>query len=134
MIEKPLLHFIQPVCEQIRRGPPQPDFSPCPTLLELLLRDSSVARLCANVLRHLDPGHDFPAYGRVADVASTVDLMSEAADVPAIHEEVFHGGQRLPHRDLDELIMRKIDAGEWLVAERRQYLEDSDWILLQTRK
>ena len=52
----------------------------------------------------------------------------------AIHEEVFHGGQRLPHRDLDELIMRKIDAGEWLVAERRQYLEDSDWILLQMRQ
>ena len=54
--------------------------------------------------------------------------------VLAIHEEIFHGGQRLPHRDLDELIMRKIDQGEWLVADRREYLEDSDWILLRTRQ
>jgi len=51
----------------------------------------------------------------------------------AMHERTFNGGRRLPHRDLDDLIMNKIAAGEWKVVMKERYGLESDWFLIDTR-
>lgn len=54
-----------------------------------------------------------------------------------LHEEVFNGGNRLPHRDLDDLIMARLRSGEWRVetpaaVEQEPKSKDSLWILIRT--
>lgn len=135
IIDNQLLHFIEPVCERIKRGPRQP---------ELL----SLPFPYANYFCAIPPWHGYVQTFFDTSTEDTISsLMEELQTAPpmwvlyqrqvdnlSLHEKVFKGGRRLPHRDLDELIMRKIDQGAWLVADRSQYLEGNDWILLRTRQ
>jgi len=51
----------------------------------------------------------------------------------AMHEKVFNNGRRLPHRDLDELIVANIVSGRWQLVGRVQDRGGSDWLLLRTQ-
>jgi hypothetical protein len=51
-----------------------------------------------------------------------------------MHEEIFAGGGRLPQRDLDELIVRKVRSGEWTIVYRSAAYPPSTWYLISTRK
>jgi len=51
----------------------------------------------------------------------------------AMHEKVFNHGRRLPHRDLDELIVANIVSGRWQLVGRVQDRAGSDWLLLRTQ-
>jgi hypothetical protein len=51
----------------------------------------------------------------------------------SLHEKIFAGGRRLPHRDLDELIVRKVRGGEWTIAYRSAAYPPSTWYLISTR-
>ena len=53
-------------------------------------------------------------------------------EVIRVHEAVFHGGQPLPHRYLDQQIVRNLQAGLWTVQSFQCY-RGSDWILIHTR-
>jgi uncharacterized membrane protein YkgB len=51
-----------------------------------------------------------------------------------LHEELFAGGGRLPHRDLDDLIVQKIRSGEWTIVYQSTAYPPSKWYLISTRK
>jgi hypothetical protein len=51
----------------------------------------------------------------------------------AMHEQQYNGGNRLPQRDLDDLIGRKTQSGEWLVVAREAFGRGSEWFLIETR-
>jgi hypothetical protein len=59
-------------------------------------------------------------------------------------EGVFHHGQALPQRDLDEMIMRKIATGQWQLVGKSNYLlaqmvdeknyqAGDGWLIIRTR-
>ena len=50
------------------------------------------------------------------------------------HEVFFHRGERLPHRDLDEMIMGNIERGRWEVVYRSELYQPSTWLLIRTRR
>jgi hypothetical protein len=61
--------------------------------------------------------------------------------IMGLQELYLHHGQRVAHRDLDEMIMRKIVSGQWQVVSRSDYLfvdrgsyQDGDgWWIIRTR-
>ena len=132
IIDTQLLQFIVPICDRIRSGAPQPEFLSLPLPY-------------ANYFCGIPPWHGYvQTFFDTSTKRTITGLMEELQRAPpewilyqrqmgylSLHEEIFNRGQRLPHRDLDELIMRKIDQGAWLVAERSQYAE-SEWILVRT--
>lgn len=52
----------------------------------------------------------------------------------SIHESLFNGGNPLPHRNIDDLIMSKIKSGDWKIVYRSPLFPPSDWILIRTIK
>ena len=133
IIDSRLLHFIVPICDRVKNGAP-----------ELL----SLPYPYPNYFCEIPPWHGYvQTFFDTSTKATIFGLIDELQTAPPmwilyqrqmdnleIHERVFHGGQRMPHRDLDEMIMRKIEQGAWVVAERSEYGVDSDWILLRTRQ
>ena len=53
-------------------------------------------------------------------------------DTMSSHEVAFMNGRKLPHRALDELIVRRVTQGQWRIVHR-QIFEGADWMLIQTR-
>jgi len=51
----------------------------------------------------------------------------------ALHEKTFNNGRRLPHRDLDELIVGNIVSGRWQLVRRGIYGAGNDWLLVRTQ-
>ncbi len=60
-------------------------------------------------------------------------LYQRQMEVLKLHERVYNQGKRLPHRDLDDFLVSKIESGQWRVVESVRYGYDSDWLLIQTR-
>lgn len=50
------------------------------------------------------------------------------------HEIIFNDGAKLPHRDLDGFIMKKINDGNWKVVYISDYGYGNKWYLIQTMK
>ncbi len=50
-----------------------------------------------------------------------------------IHEITFNSGKSLPHRSLDEFIMKKISSGEWHIVYRSIAYPPSEWLLINTQ-
>lgn len=50
----------------------------------------------------------------------------------SIHESIFNHGYPIPHRKLDELIMRNLNTGKWEVVYRSDLFPPSDWLLIKT--
>jgi len=59
-------------------------------------------------------------------------LYERQPDVLRGHEITYNGGERLPHRDLDEFLVGKIVSGEWQVVRDVRYGAYSEWLLLRT--
>jgi hypothetical protein len=59
-------------------------------------------------------------------------LYQRQLDNLALHERAFNGGKPLPHRDLDRLILQRVESGQWSIARRFEYGFGYDWILVQT--
>jgi len=49
-----------------------------------------------------------------------------------LHEKTFNEGRRLPHRDLDEMIVGNIVSGRWQLVMRGTYGAGNDWLLVRT--
>lgn len=49
------------------------------------------------------------------------------------HEVIFNHGNPLPHRQLDDFIMDKINNGEWIVVYSSNAYSPSDWMLIDTQ-
>ncbi len=50
-----------------------------------------------------------------------------------LHERVYNRGERLPHRDLDDFIMKKVATKEWKLVREARYGPGNDWLLLETQ-
>jgi hypothetical protein len=133
-MERDELEFIVPVCAEITQGNARP---------ELL----SLPFPYPNYFCALPPWHGYvQTFFDTSTRASVEELIGELEDHPpqwivyqrqlkflALHEELYNHGQRLAQRDLDELIERKIAAGEWQLVENRHYLEGDGWLIVRTR-
>ena len=60
-------------------------------------------------------------------------LYQRQLDNLAMHEKVFNNGKRLPHRDLDDYIVRNLVSGQWHLVMRGQDKAGSDWLLMRTK-
>ncbi len=58
-------------------------------------------------------------------------LYQRQLDVLSTHERLFNNGRRLPHRDLDEFIVKKLRSRQWALVDRQPYL-GNDWLLVRT--
>jgi hypothetical protein len=146
-VERDLLQFMEPVCEEIERGNPKP---------ELLSMPFSNPNYFCNT----PPWHGYVQTFYDTSTRSTIEkLIGELQTAPpqwivyqrqikvlALQEKTYHKGQPLAHRDLDTLIMRKIAMGQWQLVEKSNYLlssplppdkvpyqEGDGWYVIRTR-
>lgn len=138
VIESGLLQFIEPICAATAKDG---------TGSELL----SLPFSYPNYFCHIPPWHGYVQTFFDTSSEQTIDgLMDELDKAPPkwivyqrqlknlqLHEQRYNQGKPLPHRYLDQLIERKIEAGQWRPVYTSTYGTDSsfdnDWILLQTR-
>jgi hypothetical protein len=131
-IERNQLQFIQSICADMKKeGPPK----------ELL----SVTNPYANYFCDVTPWHGYVQTWYDTTSLQTINTLigelqsgppqwivyQRSLDSMHAHEVVFTGGQRLPHRALDWLIMDRIIEGKWVVV-RREVFQEADWILIRT--
>ncbi len=125
------LQFIQPVCAAIKQEPGTGLFSaPYPH---------------ANYFCNIAPWHGYVQTWYDTSSRDTIDLVvHELSTAPPTwvmyqrsvetlyaHELVYTGGQSLPHRALDQLVMSRVAAGQWTVKQQRCF-GGADWLLLRT--
>jgi hypothetical protein len=133
-MERDELEFIVPVCAEIAQGSARP---------ELL----SLPFPYPNYFCAAPPWHNYvQTFFDTSTRKSVEDLIQELETHPpqwivyqrqvkilALHEALYNHGERLAQRDLDELILAKIAAGQWQLVENRQYLEGDGWLIVRTR-
>ena len=129
-IDRDLLHFIQPICDTIHQGNPNPELLAMP---------------CAysNYFCVTPPWHGYvqtffdttqssttpPANERTGHESSPMDsVTSDNFKILAGAERNYNHGQPLAHRDLDTMIMRKIETGQWR-ARRQGQLPGRRWLV-----
>ena len=138
IIDSQLLHFIEPVCQDIAAGGSQG---------ELL----SLPYGYANYFCDIPPWGDYVTTFYDTSTQQTIfGLMDKLRQSPPkwilyqrqlnnmkLHEDTFQHGQPLPHRFLDQLIMQKLADGEWQAVYTSDYGNtqklDNHWILIRTR-
>jgi hypothetical protein len=131
-IESDQLKFMQSVCSTIGQ-----DGRP-----ESLL---SITNPYPNYFCGVPPWHDYVQTWYDTTSRQTMDsllrdlqveppqwiIYQRALDSIKAHEKVFLNGQPLPHRALDQLIMRRLMSNQWTVVQRRCF-EGADWILIRS--
>jgi len=138
VINPRLLATIQPVCAQIKSGP----------MADELL---SLPYPFANYFCATPPWHGYVQTFFDTSTPATIDaLMDELRYAPpqwifyqrqlhtlAMHERIYNGSRPLEQRHLDELIMHKIDSGEWHITFSSDLGNasplDNHWYLIRTR-
>ncbi len=141
-IDHDLLRFIEPICQQIEKENSRP---------ELL----SIPFSYPNYFCNTPPWHGYvQTFFDTSTRSTIIRLINEIDTAPpqwivyqrqmkilSGAEFFYNHGRRLAHRDLDEMIMRKIATGKWQVVEKSNYLlvdrknyQDGDgWLLIRTR-
>jgi hypothetical protein len=132
-LQSDLLHFIQPICRDIKESGPHPQL--------LSLPYSYANYFCA-----LPPWHGYVQTWFDTSTPQTIEtLMQQLNDAPPqwilyerqisvlrAHEIEYNGGRPIIHRKLDELIMGKLADGQWKLVERDNYLKGDGWFLIET--
>jgi hypothetical protein len=147
-IDRDLLGFMEPICQQIRESNPKP---------ELLSMPFSYP----NYFCDTPPWHGYVGTFFDTSTRSTIEkLMGELQTAPPqwivyqrqlkmlrLSEVTFHKGKPQAHRDLDTMIMQKIATGQWELVEKSDYLlnnypppaaeapfqEGDGWYIIRTR-
>jgi hypothetical protein len=146
-IDRDLLHFIEPICQQVDQSSPRP---------ELLSMPFSYP----NYFCDTPPWHGYVQTFFDTSTPSTIERLEKELQtsppewivyqrqikVMREQELTYHKGQPLAHRDLDTMIMRKIASGQWKLVEKSNYLltnylpkeklpyQDGDgWYVIRTR-
>ncbi len=125
------LRFIQPVCAAVAAEPGTGLLSaPYPY---------------ANYFCDVSPWHGYVQTWYDTSSRETIDrLVRELATTPPTwvfyersmptlhaHEVVYTGGQQLPHRALDALIVSRLETRQWTVKQQ-QCFGGADWMLIRT--
>jgi hypothetical protein len=132
-IETDQLRFILPICAEIAKdnGPK-----------ELL----SLPYPYANYFCGIAPWHGYVQTWFDTSSKATIDqLIQELQTSPPrwilyqrqlgtlkVHEKAFNNDKPLPHRELDRVIMDKVESGEW-IAQMYPF-QEADWYLIRTGK
>jgi hypothetical protein len=133
-IDRDLLQFIEPICEQIKQG------NPAPELLSLPLAYPNY--FCATPPWHGYVQTYFDTSTRITINRLMTELNSSPPQWILYQRQLkilrgaelnYNQGQPLAHRDLDTLIMQKIATGQWQLVEKVNYLEGDGWLLIKTR-
>ena len=147
-IDRDLLGFMEPICQQIRESNPKP---------ELLSMPFSYP----NYFCDTPPWHSYVGTFFDTSTRSTIEgLIGELQRAPPqwivyqrqlkmlrLSEVTFHKGKPQAHRDLDTMIMQKIATGQWELIEKSDYLlsnypppaakapfqEGDGWYIIRTR-
>jgi len=133
-IDRDLLHFIAPVCSEIRQGDPHP---------ELL----SMPYSYPNYFCDTPPWHGYVQTFFDTTARSTVNhLLDELNVAPPewiVYQrqvEVMHKQQSfysphqpLPQQQLDALMLQKIASRKWQLIEKKDYLAGDGWWIIRTR-
>jgi hypothetical protein len=123
--------LVMPVCERVRAGK---------TLLSLPI--SFANYYCGVPVWHgyVQTFFDTSTRSRIEQLERDLEqappdfiFYQRQLELLSLHEKIFAGGRRLPHRDLDELIVRKVRGGEWTIAYRSAAYPPSTWYLISTR-
>jgi hypothetical protein len=134
-IDRDLLHFNQAVCADIGDA----DFQSRPKLL-------SLPYPFANYFCVTPPWHGYvqtffdtstrPVIEHLMEELNTAPpqwiLYQRQLDILTGSERLYNHGQPLAQRDLDTLIMHKLDSGQWKLIEKRDYLKGDGWWIIQT--
>ncbi len=132
LIERDQLNVIKPMCDKIQQSTPGGDLLSLPYPYP-------------NYFCGLPPWHGYVQTWFDTSTRQTIQhLDAELETAPPkwivyqrllstmdIHEAVFTNGQKLPQRELDALIVRKVATGQWHVMVYK-VLNGSEWFLLQT--
>ncbi len=141
-IDRDLLHFIGPICQEVEAGNPKPELFSTPFAYP-------------NYFCATPPWHAYVQtfYDTVTE-ATMHHLIGELDTAPPQWivyqrqirlvrqaEQLFHNGQPSAHRELDNLITHKLVTGQWRVIERSDYLfkdksvdvKEDGWYLIRTR-
>jgi hypothetical protein len=144
-MDSDLLHFVEPVCQEIGQGNPRP---------ELLSMPFSYPNYFCNT----PPWHGYVQTFFDTSARSTITHLIDELDtappqwivyqrqmkIMSGQEEVLHHGQPFAQRDMDDMIMRKIATGQWQLIGRSNYLvaqmvdeknyqEGDGWLIIRTR-
>jgi hypothetical protein len=137
-IEKDMLNFINPVCQNV--GMNNPD-------TELL----SLPYPFANSFCALAPWNGYVQTWFDTSTKVTIDKLDndlqiappewifyqKQPDVLRLHEIIYNRARPLPFRDLDQLIDKRLAEGAWHVVYTSKYnseLWNTQWILIRTRR
>ncbi len=133
-IERDLLNFVVPVCKEIGQAE---------GTQELL----SLPYPYPNYFCGIPPWDGYvQTFFDTSTRATIVGLMNELERDPptwivyqrqmetlAVHERIYNHGQPLAQRDLDTLILLKINAGEWRLVDKKAYLAGDGWYIIRTK-
>jgi hypothetical protein len=141
-LDRDLLHFIEPVCREIGKGNSKP---------ELLSMPFSYPNYFCNI----QPWHGYVQTFFDTTTRTTIhNLMSELNAAPPQwivyeremkiltgQERSYSPGQPLAHRELDAMIMQKIESKQWQVVnksnylffDKKDYFEGDGWLIIRTR-
>lgn len=137
-IEKDMLKFISPVCQDV--GMNNPDS-------ELL----SLPYPFANSFCAVAPWHGYVQTWFDTSSKVTIDKLDNdlqtappkwifyqnQPEVLRLHETIYNSGRPLPYRVVDQLIEQRLAKGDWQVVYTSEYnnseMWDTKWILIQTR-
>jgi hypothetical protein len=134
-IDRDLLRFNQAVCSDIGDA----DFQSRPELL-------SLPYPFANYFCVTPPWHGYvqtffdtstrPVIEHLMDELNTAPpqwiLYQRQLDILAGAEHYYNHDRPLAQRDLDKLIMHKLESGQWKLIEKRDYLKGDGWWIIQT--
>jgi len=133
-MEKDQLQFAEPVCNEIAQNDPQHELLSLPYPYPNYF--CAVAPWHGYVQTFFDTSTRSTIEGLIAELQADppqwIVYQRELANLTA-HERIYNHGQRLPQRDLDDLIMHKIASGEWQLVDKRNYLEGDGWLVIRTR-
>jgi hypothetical protein len=141
-VDRDLLHFVEPVCREIEQGNSRS---------ELLSMPFSYPNYFCNT----PPWHGYvQTFFDTTTRATIHNLMSELNAAPPEwiiyerevkiltgQERAYSPGQPLAHRELDAMIMQKIQSKEWqvvdksnyLFSDKKDYFEGDGWLVIRTR-
>ena len=133
-IERPQLTMVNEICGLI-----QSDSRSSPELL-------AVPWPYPNYFCHIPPWHGFvqtwyDTTSRATMQRLVTDLQQQppewiayerGLDTMAVHEKIFLHDARLPHRELDALVIQRLRSGAWSLPFQQCY-NGVDWLLIHTR-
>ena len=133
-IDRDLLHFIQPICDTIHQGNPSPE------LLAMPFAYPNYFCVTPPWRGYVQTFFDTTQSSTIHQLMSELDtnppqwiLYQRQLKILAGAERNYNHGQPLAHRDLDTMIMRKIETGQWQLVDKVNYLEGDGWFLIKTR-